>query len=380
MAVPDVIISTNTRGDPEIGPEIEAHGRGLVTLKPRVVVGWSHQNDTPNGLQSGKIWGWTSDGNNHFQVYDENFNRSPHAGDVRFCGVANFTMVRMFHPYWAHFGRVPRDKHSADKRRCRHKYNQLIRKWRINKGLPVDEEPDNPIQPPNGELRRVRRTRLSRAGRAPGRKQRVVSERLSGRDKSMPGIVRDEPGAISNDEDNAQTGTNIGRNPIDWSHLSGGAPPKNIQNPQAAPKLRNISETDSPDVKDGPIDVDILDRHTPQAKTGGCGSARDSFLRPRTVPVNTEERIFVLHEPASDSDARENKDKNFDRRLQELLLQYNTQADARNAEQKTQEGEIANSVALQLNSATLTANANSNPKEEYTWTNMPETCVIVVDD
>lgn len=202
------IISSNAHGDPEIGDEIPTVLKQVTTYKRRAVVGWNHQNDTPNGLQSGKVWGWVSE-HDHFCVYDESFNRSLKAGDVRFCGVANFTMVRMFHPYWAHFGRVPRDMHPRDKERCRYKYRQLIRKWRISQDLPVDDDLQNPIQPRQTGNRRGRPARRSRGGRAlrggrgrgRGRPRASRSRIREGEDKASHDQNRDDVIAMSDDDD-----------------------------------------------------------------------------------------------------------------------------------------------------------------------------------
>lgn len=90
-------VARSYNGDPEFGPDIYIEKSN--STKPRVLLGWRHTEDTTLGLKEGKIWCWVSEGN-HFQVFDENFNRSKVPGEVRFCGVANFTMVRMFHPYW----------------------------------------------------------------------------------------------------------------------------------------------------------------------------------------------------------------------------------------------------------------------------------------
>ena len=199
------IVSTNYYNtDPEVGPEITIKQKGGTTdYKRRVVVGWNHQTDTPTGLQGGKIWGWVSDGE-HFQVYDENFNRSDKAGEVRFCGVANFTMVRMFHPYWAHFGRPPRDMHGPDKERCRYKYKQLIRKWRVNNGMPVDDDLDNPIQPPGEGRRRGRGRGGRRAGRVRGgiqQRQRSRSPWFGPREDSVGGDALNDPIDIESDNE-----------------------------------------------------------------------------------------------------------------------------------------------------------------------------------
>jgi len=143
------------------------------------------------------------------QVFDENFNRSKVAGEVRFCGVANFTMVRMFHPYWSLFGRAPRDMISTDKERCRAKYLQLIRRWRIRNSLPVDDEPDNPIQPDEPDQPRRKRGRPSgrstgcRAPRARERERRnrqVLAAATRG-EVPVAGFAASEPLAISDDED-----------------------------------------------------------------------------------------------------------------------------------------------------------------------------------
>ncbi|KAK5076827.1 hypothetical protein LTS08_005998 [Lithohypha guttulata] len=173
------IISSNAHGDPEIGDEIPTVLKQVTTYKRRAVVGWNHQNDTPNGLQSGKVWGWVSE-HDHFCVYDESFNRSLEAGDVRFCGVANFTM-----------------------------YRQLIRKWRISQDLPVDDDLQNPIQPRQTGNRRGRPARRSRGGRAlrggrgrgRGRPRASRSRIREGEDKASRDQNRDDVIAISDDDD-----------------------------------------------------------------------------------------------------------------------------------------------------------------------------------
>jgi len=208
MATPAAIISTNASGEPEVGPEIPTILKGATTNKRRVVLGWNHQTDTPNGLRSGKVWCWVTE-HDHLMVFDENFNRSAIPGQIRFCGVANFTMVRMFHPYWAHFGHAPRDMHFRDKRRCRAQYRQLIRRWRIRNNLPVDDDPDNPIQPDtepegNRRKRRGRPARRSRGGRVPGpghRRRRQERPVVPGREEQIPGSAVTEPMTISDDGD-----------------------------------------------------------------------------------------------------------------------------------------------------------------------------------
>ena len=213
MAHQEAIVSTNAGGEPEIGPEITTVLKKVPTPKRRALIGWNHQNDTPDGLRSGKVWCWVSE-DDRLQVYDENFNRSEKAGDIRFCGVANFTMVRMFHPYWSLHGRAPRDMQSTDKRRCRAKYGQLIRRWRIKNGLPVDDEPDNDIQPdqPEGPTRkkRGRPAKRSTGGPPPKRlrqrqaqreRQRRTSPIVTGREEEIAGFAANNPRAISDDED-----------------------------------------------------------------------------------------------------------------------------------------------------------------------------------
>jgi len=84
-------------GEPDLGPEIRPD-KSKVT-KRRALLGWNHSNDTLAALSKGQIWCWVTEGD-HLQIFDQNYNRSKVPGNVRDCGVANFTMVRMFHPYW----------------------------------------------------------------------------------------------------------------------------------------------------------------------------------------------------------------------------------------------------------------------------------------
>lgn len=67
-------------------------------------------------------------------IFDATCNRSSRPGQVRFCGVANFTMVRMFHPVWCSVGSVPKDMVSIDKKRCRANYIRLIQGWQARNG------------------------------------------------------------------------------------------------------------------------------------------------------------------------------------------------------------------------------------------------------
>lgn len=113
------IICTSFVGDPTFGPVLR-------TGQARVLVGWTHQNDNPEALLEGRIWGWTSR-HDHFQVYDTSGNRSRRAGEVVFCGPANFTMIRMFHPYFCPNRHIPKDMNIEDKKRCRELYRILVR-------------------------------------------------------------------------------------------------------------------------------------------------------------------------------------------------------------------------------------------------------------
>lgn len=162
MNYPAATVATSISGDPEVGPEITTTTQKNPTKKQRVLIGWNHQNDDPASLLHGKLWCWVSE-NGRFEVFHTTFNRAKVAGEVRFCGVANFTMVRMFHPYWCPQGRVPRDMNWSDKYRCRYNYRQLIRKWRIAHNLEVDTELDNPIQPAGSNRKRRRPQRQRRA-------------------------------------------------------------------------------------------------------------------------------------------------------------------------------------------------------------------------
>ena len=71
---------------PPSGPKLDTIG------KPRVLIGWIHQDDTPEGLMRGQIY--TCVIGNNLMIYDSTGNRSPNPGEVVFCGLANFTMVR----------------------------------------------------------------------------------------------------------------------------------------------------------------------------------------------------------------------------------------------------------------------------------------------
>ncbi|KAK5943238.1 hypothetical protein PMZ80_004245 [Knufia obscura] len=291
-------ISTNAAGGPEIGPEIPTILKGAMTKKSRVVLGWNHQNDTPNGLRSGKVWGWVSE-DDRLQVYDENFNRSKVAGQVRFCGVANFTIVRMFHPYWARRGRAPRDMNSSDKRWCRTQYRQLMRKLRIRNGLPVDDEPDNPIQPdePEGRPRkkRGRPSKRSRGGRAPrsqGRRQRrrEASPVVTGTEEQIPGYAATAPMTVSDDED-SEWNDNI---PLAQRNRSGNARPnlgnmRNVIN-SIFGNSNNTVEEAGEEVQGATDDKVKDEEEIPEtAITDNVAAARTSGSRARSIvtpPLN----------------------------------------------------------------------------------------------
>lgn len=109
----------------------------------RAVLGWNHTDDTMEGLVSGKLWCWVQ--GNSFHVYDQSYNRSKDAGVVVDCGHANFTMVRMFHPYWCDSNEAPKDMDVDDKRSCREKYRNLLLRWKET-GNGVEDVPDELIR------------------------------------------------------------------------------------------------------------------------------------------------------------------------------------------------------------------------------------------
>lgn len=142
----DPTISNNggdRRADPEIAEPICIYHKGIKSFRSRALLGWRHQTDTAKGRREGKIWCWVTEDGARFQVYDEHFNRSERAGVPRFCGVANFTMIRMFHPFWARNGQPPRDMRSSDKEWCRDRYNALMRRHEEAQNLSSDESSDS---------------------------------------------------------------------------------------------------------------------------------------------------------------------------------------------------------------------------------------------
>lgn len=114
----------------------------------------------------------------------------------------------MFHSYWSLFGRVPRDTKSKDKERCRRKYKQLIRRWRVKTGLPVDDDPGNAIQPgqPDVPRRRKRggpskRSTWDTAPRPRRRRQLHVPPAVTGTQEETADYAVTNPRTISDDGD-----------------------------------------------------------------------------------------------------------------------------------------------------------------------------------
>lgn len=120
-------ISKLIDGDPEIGDGIVVVKNGMSRTIYRAVLGWNHTDDSEEGLARGKLWCCVY--SNSFQVYDQSYNRSKDAGVVVDCGHANFTMVRMFHPYWCDGNEPPKDMNKNDKESCRQKYHNLLLSW-----------------------------------------------------------------------------------------------------------------------------------------------------------------------------------------------------------------------------------------------------------
>lgn len=136
-------ISKTIVGDPEIGDGIIISKNGMSKIMYRAVLGWNHTDDTREGLVGGKLWCWVQ--GNSFHVYDQSYNRSKDAGVVVDCGHANFTMVRMFHPYWCDNNEAPKDMDVDDKRSCREKYRNLLLRWKET-GNGVEDVPDELIR------------------------------------------------------------------------------------------------------------------------------------------------------------------------------------------------------------------------------------------
>jgi hypothetical protein len=82
-------VSQMYTGRPITGPVVDT------TSLPRVLIGWNHQDDTPEGLMKGQLYCSVSrNAKPKLQIFDTSGNRSKEPGVVVFCGVANFTMVR----------------------------------------------------------------------------------------------------------------------------------------------------------------------------------------------------------------------------------------------------------------------------------------------
>jgi hypothetical protein len=84
-------VSQSFTNPPTIGPVLDIG-------KPRVLIGWNHQDDTPNGTMHGQLFACVSidkgAGHEKLSIYDTSGNRSKNPGEVVFCGMANFTMIR----------------------------------------------------------------------------------------------------------------------------------------------------------------------------------------------------------------------------------------------------------------------------------------------
>lgn len=218
MAVAAAKIATNTTGDPEVAHEVTIRSQKdkSITRRRRALIGWNHHDDSPDGLKRGKVWCWVT-AHNHLQIFDATCNRSTRPGQVVFCGVANFTMVRMFHPFWCPFGRIPRDMVPSDKARCRYNYRLLMRRWRAQQGLPQDDEESDDPDPPNdanssgrgrgrgrkpgGRGRGHGRPRGGRGGRGGRRAQRrVAEEEVTGEEVNVPGSTASDSMDISEDD------------------------------------------------------------------------------------------------------------------------------------------------------------------------------------
>lgn len=261
----DPIISTsvsNARGDPEIASPICVYQKGGVkAFRSRVLLGWSHQNDTSGGLRGGKVWCWVSDGAGALQVYDEHFNRSEKPGDPRFCGVANFTMVRMFHPYWARGGRPPRDTRSGDKSWCRNQYNALMRRHRRAQGWAVDDGSDESAETEEAANHRKRRRapKRSTGRKAINKKPRKVRTPDSSDARSS------RPSSSENDR---------------WAVPDGSSDSDSEDEPLMAKSKRQMPHFDTSDEDDQ--DSDSNDGHLRYLRTPGIN--RNAFHRSSATP------------------------------------------------------------------------------------------------
>lgn len=82
-------VSQKFTGEPVVGAVVDTTGQ------PRVLIGWIHQDDTPEGLMRGQLYCSVSRyGKPKLQIFDSSGNRSRNPGEVVFCGAANFTMIR----------------------------------------------------------------------------------------------------------------------------------------------------------------------------------------------------------------------------------------------------------------------------------------------
>lgn len=196
MSISTATIAENVSGDPEIGrevvlvkpqkPDIFGVKQKLkVIRRRRALIGWNHQDNSSEGLRDGKVWCWVSAGNRpKLQIFDETFNRSSRPGQVVFCGVANFTMVRMFHPYWCTHGKIPRDMVPKDKEACRFKYKALMHRHGYSDESESENEPENAPEPVGGQSRRstVRGRGRGRGHSDTGRRARGHREMVTGQD------------------------------------------------------------------------------------------------------------------------------------------------------------------------------------------------------
>lgn len=230
MNISRAIIATSISGIPELGSEITLKTKnGTIRTRRRALIGWTHQNDTIDGLVQGKLWCWV-DGRNCFMIYDQTYNRSKIPGEVRFCGVANFTMVRMFHPFWCDGGHIPRDMVSSDKANCRDKYRERIRLFNIQYGFANSTEPEASTQAnginglnagdsddentqgtpsDRGRGRFSGRGRTRRPGRGrgrgrgaprwPRRRRWATESNVTGSEESVAGSLSDDPMEISDE-------------------------------------------------------------------------------------------------------------------------------------------------------------------------------------
>lgn len=310
MANTGATIATSISGIPEVGSEITIESKFCGTFtRRRVLIGWRHQNDTPDALDDGKLWCWVNR-LNWLMIYDQSYNRFPNPGVVKFCGLANFTMIRMFHPWWCDGGVVPQDMVKEDKAGCRAKWRKRMREFCEVYGPSKLPEPERFPRSADANVNQTQGEPSSRdqgRGRGHGRysgrggrrppRRRAARRRsdeavVTGRGMSVPGAGADEPMEITDDSENNDSDNDVDTDTDGTSDSESGddehQPP--VGQPRVErPAIRAIREESTERI------LSALRRSDGEAKTE------------ETAPITTIESTNNVNHQESDS-ASENDD------------------------------------------------------------------------